>query len=489
MAIPLLTDHIATRIRSLDFSFFGMLLPNPDPILKAQGKDIDVYRSLRGDALVGGSIRRRKSAVKALQHGLDKSQTPARVARAIEDMLKDMDLQRIIGQMQESAFYGYQPVEVMWSKVGSVVVPSDLVDKPPEWFCFSPENELRFKTRVNPVYGEALPERKFLLPRQEPTYLNPYGFPDLSMCFWPVAFRKGGMKFWLSFAEKFGSAWPVGKLPRSATDQERASLLDNLEALVQDGVAVIPDDGSIDLVEVAGKTASSDLYEKLLTHCRGEISIALLGQNQTTEASSNKASATAGLEVTDDLRDGDAAIVASAFNKLLRWVCEINWPGATPPTFSLWDQEARDKLQASRDKSNYEAGARFTNAYWMRAYNYQEGDLAQPNTSTTPAGAVPGVAPGTAPLGFADPGADTADPVQPITDAAMQDGAPALGDLVGRIEQIVSAADSLAQAQQALLEAYGDLDTTELQKIMAAAFALAALKGVVEVKDEAASHA
>lgn len=37
-----------------------------------------------------------------------------------------------------------------------------------------------------------------------------------------------------------------------------------------------------------------------------------------------------------------------------------------------------DQLQAARDKSNYDAGARFTNAYWMRAYGYQEGDLVPP---------------------------------------------------------------------------------------------------------------
>ena len=67
----LLTDHLATRARSLDFATLGLLLPNPDPILKAQGKDISTYRDLRNDALIGGCIRRRKSAVKALDWGLE----------------------------------------------------------------------------------------------------------------------------------------------------------------------------------------------------------------------------------------------------------------------------------------------------------------------------------------------------------------------------------------------------------------------------------
>ena len=67
-----LSDQIATRGRSIDFYALGMYLPNPDPVLKALGKDIKVYRELRADAHVGGCIRRRKAAVKALEWGLDR---------------------------------------------------------------------------------------------------------------------------------------------------------------------------------------------------------------------------------------------------------------------------------------------------------------------------------------------------------------------------------------------------------------------------------
>ena len=242
-----LTDQLATRERSLDFAALGQWLPNPDPILKAQGKDIAVYRDLRGDALIGACIRRRKSAVKSLEWGLDRGQAASRTAKAVEAMLAELDLERIIGQILEATLYGYQPMEVQWQRVGGLLVPVDVQAKPPEWFCFDADNALRFKTRSNPMLGELLPERKFLLPRQDATYQNPYGFADLSLCFWPLVFKKGGMKFWLAFAEKFGSAFSVGKLPRSASNEERAQLLDSLAALIQDGVATIPDDGSVEL--------------------------------------------------------------------------------------------------------------------------------------------------------------------------------------------------------------------------------------------------
>ena len=472
IATPL-SDMLATRQRALDFSAFGLVLPNPDPILKAQGKDIATYRDLRTDAHVGGCIRRRKSAVKALDKGLDRGRAPSRVAKAVESLLADLDLDQIIGEMMDAVLYGYQPLEIMWQRQGSLMVPAEVVGKPPEWFCFDPDNALRLKTRSNPMQGELLPARKFLVPRQDATYQNPYGFPDLSMCFWPVFFKKGGIKLWLQFVEKFGSAFPVGKLPRGATEPEREAMLDSLEALISNGVATIPDDGSIELKELAGKGASADLYERLAMFCRSEVSIALTGTNQTTESNSNKASASAGLEVAHDLRDGDAEIVAGAINQLIRWIVELNWSGSEAPVYSFWDQKEQDSLQAGRDKSNYDAGARFTNAYWQRAYGYQDGDLAE-STSAKP------VVDNTlaAAVAFAEAGPAVALAEQLAGAADMP-----FGELIAGLGDLVAAAKDLPSLQQALVNRYGSLETDKLAELMAAGLALAELKGMANAAE------
>jgi len=491
--MPSLSDHIAQRGRSIDFAAIGANLPNPDTILRARGGRIETYRELLFDAHVGGCVRRRKSAVKALQWGLDKGQAPSRIAKAVEAMLDDLDLERLIDEAMDAVLYGYQPMEVIWLKAGSLLVPAQVLGKPPEWFHFDSDNQLRFKTRANPFHGEEIPRRKVLLPRQSATYQNPYGFADLSMVFWPTVFKKGSVKFWLTFAEKFGSAFSVGKLPRGATPAERAALLDSLEALIQDGVATIPDDGSIELVEMAGKGASAELYERLVMYCRSEVSIALTGTNQTTEASSNKASATAGLEVANDLRDGDAEIVSAAINQLIRWVVELNWGAATAPTFSFWDQTAKDQLQAERDEKNYKSGARFTNAYWERAYGYEAGDLAQPavdaavDTPKAPKIAAPDEP---APA-FAAAAIPVAIPLPP-PDAALADQLstitqPLMDTLIASVSQMVDTASDLSSLQNALLNAFGDLDSAELTRLMAAGFALAELKGMAAVLDESTS--
>lgn len=480
-----LSDMVAVRAAALDYSGLLGVLPNPDPVLRAQGKSIEVYRDLRVDAHVGGCIRRRKSAVKAMEWGLGREQAPSRVAKAVESILTDINLECLIGDCLEAVLYGYQPIEIVWEKVGNLIVPTELVAKPPEWFAFDAENRLRFKTRANPIHGDLLPDRKFLLPRQDATYQNPYGFADLSMCFWPVVFKKGGVKFWMIFTEKFGMPFLIGKQPRGATETERDTLLDQLEAMVADAVAVIPDDSSVEPLEVIGHS-NADAYERLVMYCRSEVSIALTGTNQTVEANSNKASASAGLQVADDLRDGDAEIVAAAVNQLIRWVCELNFPGGAKPVWGLWDQEKQDKLRAERDKMLYESGARFTKAYWVREYGYQEGDLASDapisSPAPTPVSPEPGVA--VAASAFAESASQT-----PVDDMATRLASAAVGpwgELIATIGNLVAAAPDLPTLQARLLDAYGGLDTRRLTEIMAAGFQLAELRGLSDARDAVA---
>ncbi|MFV2950299.1 phage portal protein family protein, partial [Pseudomonas japonica] len=171
----------------------------------------------------------------------------------------DLDLDRIVRELLDAALFGYQPVELMWKSVGLHLVPDDLLGKPAEWFLYDQDNQLRFRARDAGIQGELCDPQRFIVARQDATYNNPYGFADLSMCFWPVVFMKGGLKFWVQFTEKYGSPWLIGKHPRGATTKETDDLLDSLEQMVQDAVAVIPNDSSVEIKEAAGKTGSADV--------------------------------------------------------------------------------------------------------------------------------------------------------------------------------------------------------------------------------------
>lgn len=368
-----LIQEIATRARSLDYGAFFQYLPNPDPVLKKMGRDISTYREIMADASVSAAVKRRKAAIKRLNWRIVEG-TPDQ-AKKIETLFSHFKMRKIMSEMLEACLFGYQPLENMWTVQDGLYLPTDIVGKPPEWFLFDTENRLRFRTKENILEGELLPDRKFLIVVQNGSYQNPYGLGDLAACFWPAVFKKGGLKYWLQFIEKYASPWVIGKHPRNATQQETDKLLDALEVLTSSSVGAIPNDSSVDIMEPSGKGGSSDAFDRFMTYCRGEINIALLGQNQTTEADTNHASAVAGLEVAENIRDDDVALIEETLNQLIDWICELNFTGSTRPRFELYEQESVDKLQAERDELLTKAGARFSNQYFARNYNLKEGDL------------------------------------------------------------------------------------------------------------------
>ena len=474
-ATPSLSEQIATRDRSMDMSF-GFILPNPDPILKRQGKDIAVYRDMRSRASVGGPIRRRKAAVKALEWRVERGKASARVTRLANDVLATYDMDTLINEITNAVLFGYQPLELVWGPFNGAAAPLQVIGKPQEWFFFDNAAQLRFRSRQQPLQGEELEPRKFLLARQEASYENPYGFADLSMCFWADTFMRGGLKFWVTFTEKYGTPWLVGKQPRGTPGSEVNNLLDKLEAMVQDAVAAIPDDSSIDILESGDKGASADLYERLLMYCRSEINIALLGQNQSTESNSNRASATAGLEVAKTIRDGDAALVMATMNQLLRWLTDLHDGEQAPaPTFVLFEEEDVNTQQAVRDETLTKAGVKFTKEYWKRVYRLQDGDIEE-----APAGPSMPKAPGAAaavPVEFVEGSAPAAVPAGELSTAA----APIVMAWVRDLRALVEAHSEPQALQDALLEAYSELPTDELTEVMALAFELAHLQGRDEV--------
>ncbi len=465
-----LSHEIATRDRTMSSAMFSHWLPNPDPVLKKLGKDISVYRDLRSDAHVGGSIRRRKAAVKGLEGRVVRGKASARMARIATDLIASYNRDTLINEITEAVLYGWQPLELIWGARNGVVQPLQVVGKPPEWFMFGTDGQLRFRSREAPLIGESLAPRKFILAQQEATYANPYGHADLSMCFWPTVFKRGGLKFWAKFTEKYGSPWLVAKTPRGTPEHQNNQLLDKMEAMLQDAVAVIPDDSSIDTIEAGDKGASASLYKELLMFCRSEVSIALLGQNQSTEATANRASAEAGLEVANVIRDGDGKLASATITQLLRYVTDINEsPEAPAPTYELYEEDSLNNAMAQRDESLGRGGVKFTNQYWMRTYKLQDGDIDEQPSVTAPV--LPTSEP---PVQFSEPGQAVggAD-----AKALSQASAPAVLDWVKQLRSLVESYSDPAKLQDALMQAYGDLPADELTELMALAFELAHLQG------------
>jgi phage gp29-like protein len=371
-----LLSELATRDNSFQFftSMFGYL-PNPDQVLRSQGKDITVYEEIEGDPKVTAVIEQRSTTVEDLLWEIDRGKAKSREAKLIEKVFKDLDVRKATEDIMETPFYGYTILEIIWKQIGGYYLPVQLINRPREWFVFGyQKNELRFRSKAHSIEGEPVNMNQFLVVQYRSSYKNPYGKPILSKCFWPVTFKRGGMKFFIMFVEKYGMPWVIGKQPRGQGEVAANQLVGILMNMVQDAVAVIPDDASVDIKEPGGKGQSADIYKYLRDACNEEIALAALSETLTTQVGdkgSYAASKTHG-DRLDRIGGKDQYMTENTFNELIKKIYDINFTSSSRAEFIMYPEEDVDKDMADRDKVLTETGIKFTKDYYKKYYGLTE---------------------------------------------------------------------------------------------------------------------
>lgn len=480
-----LEGEFAPRSRSIDFFGMWSYLPDPDPVLKKLGQDMSVYRELLTDAHVWACYESRTAGTLSREWGLvqpDRGEASEKIMDACEDMLDGLDVVQILTDALDAPWFGMAPLEITWRRDGRMWYPASVVGKPQEWFAFDGENNPVFLSIDNPM-GEPLPPMKFIIPRHHASYRNPYGERVLSRCFWPVTFKKGGWKFWTVFAEKFGMPFITGKVPRGTQTADRERLLSNLAAMVQDAVAVINDDESVDLTEAAGKSSSAGVYSDLIEAADRAVSKATLGQNLSTELTQggSYAATSSHMEVRSDIVDKDKRPCRTTMNTLLAWFTAINYgPGETPPKFDFYEEEDVQGDRADRDKTLNEQGVRFTKKYYAAQYKLEDDDFDLADPSPTQPG------PGAPAPQFAEgrPEQMGRDDADAIADAAARQTAQEFETLLAPVLDMIESADSLEEIGEKIYDLYPTLDTDRFQEILARALLAAGGVGMGAVQGE-----
>jgi len=370
-----LTSEIAVRQNFQSLSSYFSLLPDPDPILKKIGKDVSVYADLRNDSHVFSVEQQRKSGVLEMDWQIARNNAQEDKSLFVENVFQNLNVYNLADQMLNSVFFGMSVFEIVWEKSGNYLIPARIEEKPREWFFFNEKNELRLRSSLS-AEGIALNPYKFFAVINKPTYANPYGERALSRCFWPVTFKRGGIKFWVTFTEKFGMPYLIGKLPRGLGKEKYDDLKNMLDLMVQDACAVIPDDASVDIKDFQ-RSASADVYERLVSFMNSEISKAILTQTLTTEVG-NKGSYAASstqADMRESLVKGDKRLVENAFNNLIALIYAVNFGNAELPVFEFYLPEDVDKTLAERDEILTRSGVTFTKEYFIKNYNLAEEDF------------------------------------------------------------------------------------------------------------------
>ena len=369
LAKEVATRNVAEYITGLDY------LPNPDTILKAQGGNIKVYREMI-DAHLDAVKNKRFAAITSRAWTIDGSKGDQNKAKFVEEYLWNIDLRNTISQMLEAIGFGYAVHEIVWDAVatdlGVLILPTAIKDRKQEWFKFDNDSKLLLQTKDGT--RQEMPARKFLVTRNRPTTANPYGNATYSRCFWPLAFKKGGLKFWMLFVEKYGMPKAIGKVPPTATDAEQQQFLKMLAGLIRDAVAVIPQTGSVELLET--RLSGTNPHAEIIAWADKAMSKAWLGETLTTEQTSSggtQAMATVHNDVRADLALDDAAMVESSINQLIRWIYEINWPNEKEiPWMNIILPEDLQEARLERDVKLTQLGVKFNAQYITDVYGIDE---------------------------------------------------------------------------------------------------------------------
>jgi phage gp29-like protein len=199
---------------------------------------------------------------------------------------------------------------------------------------------------------------------------QPYGMGLAHYLYWPVFFKRNGLKYWAVFLEKFGQPTPMARLPQGQMNDPalKRKALEALQAIQVDSGVLIPDGIVIELLEAA-RSGTAD-YQALQDKMDAAISKIVLSQTMTTDNGSSRSQAEVHAGVRDEVIKADADLICESLNDgIIPYLTALNFPNAQPP--KVWrNTEPEEDLQqrVEIDKGIHALGFEPTEDYIRETY-------------------------------------------------------------------------------------------------------------------------
>lgn len=373
------------------------MIENPDSVLRGRGGGrLDVYRDLLRDDQVKSVFQQRRNAVVQAAWDVEPaSDNPQdqEVAEFVREQLKRISFDQLTEKMLYAIHYGYSVGEIMWTyddKTKRIIIDQIKV-RDRSRFRFGTEGELYL---IRGAKQEAMPRDKFWIFSVGADHDdNPYGEGLAHALYWPVFFKRNGIKFWLIFLEKFGMPTAVAKLSQAQIKdpEQRQLALQVLDAIQADSGVLVPEDFVVELIE-ASRSGTAD-YSSLKSAMDAAIAKIILSQTMTTDNGSSRSQAEVHLGVRDEVVKTDADLICDSFTQqVVRQLVEFNYPGAVAPRIWRRTEPEADLVQmAERDNKIMALGYEPTEDYIAETYGpgWRKKENIMPPIGGGPVGAVP----------------------------------------------------------------------------------------------------
>lgn len=308
---------------------------------------------------------------------------------------------------------------------------------------------------------------------------------------------------WNRYSEFYGGPTRVGRSPVGADADDRRAFAADLAALASDSAIVVPEGWTIELLEAKGG-GSIDVFQRLIDWADKAISIAILGQNLTTDVEGGSlAAAQVHENVRADLVQADAEVLAtSAHNHVVTWWAEFNygrrdlapWPSwdTTPPA----DERELAEALASRATALLTLSTAQLQTGLPIDWPALASQLGIPLIEGAPVQVPQAIGhAASAVRGLRLASGDDIDSARGfargqlytdrLIDVNTARGAAALRPVIDRVIDLVMSASSYDELRGQLLDSYADLDVDDLAELTESALVLASLGGRLAVIDDA----
>ena len=469
----------------------------------------DLFRDLLTDWTVFSALQQRRLALvcaetEVIPGGTKRADKNA--AAFLEETLTHIGWDRVSGGMHFGIYYGFGVGECLWGQDGATVTLDQVRIRDRRRFAFDGDQRLRLMTLSNPQPGDLLPDRKFWVFQTGADHDDePYGMGLAHWLYWPVLFKRSGIKFWLIAAEKFGAPTAAGWFPPGTSKDDQARLLAALNAIQTDAAIIMPDGMRAELIEA--KRATGGDHAALCGYMDAAINKIILSQMAPADSTGAKLNVSAEEPATwQRLVKADADLICESFNAgPVRWLTEWNFPGAALPRVYRRTEPSDDLSQRSEiERRIFDLGYRPTLKQIEEEYDGEWEVVSAPvapesssNPGLLPAPDTPRPEPvegqGQSPLSvstsstdgraaaFALPsassGSASAEPVEGLVDRLGQDAEPLINALLEPVRAAMDASADLMDFRERLLTLYPEMDAKSFADLMGQALAVADAQG------------
>ncbi|WP_291347503.1 MULTISPECIES: DUF935 family protein [unclassified Acinetobacter] len=350
-----------------------------DETLRKAGIQRHRLAILLDDDEIGQAVETRIDALLATPFRIEPSDTPEAILLMQE--IKKWFVEIATGSIN-ALLFGYSVLEAVYDQTDDGQIGLNWIgEKPLEWF--EPKNDGRLIYRQDGSGKESEVDQifKFFLTQRKATYKQPYGKALLTVVYWLDFFRKNGFKFWAKFLERFGTPILKGKCKNSEPDDMNQALLN---AHAQSVISIDAED-EVEILAVTSSGSAGVSFEAFNNTIIRQIQKVILGQTLTsgTDGTGSRALGEVHENVRKDKLNADIRLVTPTFQAIVDALCALNSWGEHEIILGEKSKQL-NKDQAERDVKLKDAGAVFTNQYFIREYGLQDGDLAEPLPSQTP---------------------------------------------------------------------------------------------------------